>query len=190
MNFEEAFARYKDGIATEEEKAYVRQQLEIANAFVADDEKRQSIPVAEASDDDVKNAKKKFKWRYVVIPALSLICTLLAIAAILGGVFGSAASYAKQSVVFGKYDCEVIAREKLEEVIPSSSLPSLASTFEVDDVDTEFNYVAHDIKKSYYSYYFTFERDEKAYPDDNEVKVIIEVNTVTGVATLVKIKDR
>ena len=86
MNFEEAFARYKDGIATEEEKAFVRQQLEIANAFVADDEKRQSIPVAEASDDDVKKAKKKFKWRYVVIPALSLICTLLAIAAILGGV--------------------------------------------------------------------------------------------------------
>ena len=190
MNFEEAFAHYKDGIATEEEKAFVRQQLEIANAFVADDEKRQSVPVAEASDDDVKKAKKKFKWRYVVIPALSLICTLLAIAAILGGVFGSAASYAKQSVVFGKYDCEVIAREKLEEVIPSSSLPSLASTFEVDDVDTEFNYVAHDIKKSYYSYYFTFERDKKAYPDDNEVKVIIEVNTVTGVATLVKIKDR
>lgn len=38
MNFEEAFARYKDGIATEEEKAYVRQQLKIANAFVADDE--------------------------------------------------------------------------------------------------------------------------------------------------------
>ena len=59
MNFEEAFARYKDGIATEEEKAYVRQQLEIANAFVADDEKRQSVPVAEASDDDVKKAKKK-----------------------------------------------------------------------------------------------------------------------------------
>lgn len=104
--------------------------------------------------------------------------------------FGSAASYAKRSVVFGKNDCEVIAREKLEEVIPSSSLPSLASTFEVDDVDTEFNYVAHDIKKSYYSYYFTFERDKKVYPDDNEVKVIIEVNTVTGVATLVKIKDR
>ena len=151
MNFEEAFARYKDGIATEEEKAFVRQQLEIANAFVADDEKRQSVPVAEASDDDVKKAKKKFKWRYVVIPALSLICALLAIAAILGGVFGSAASYAKRSVVFGKNDCEVIAREKLEEVIPSSILPSLASTFEVDDVDTEFNYVAHDIKKSYYS---------------------------------------
>ena len=54
MNFEEAFARYKDGIATEEEKAYVRQQLEIANAFVADDEKRQSVPVAEVSDDGVK----------------------------------------------------------------------------------------------------------------------------------------
>lgn len=58
MNFEEAFARYKDGIATEEEKAFVRQQLEIANAFVADDEKRQSIPVAEASDDDVKRQRR------------------------------------------------------------------------------------------------------------------------------------
>ena len=53
MNFDEAFARYKDGVATEEEKAYVKEQLAIANAFVADDEKLRSVPVAEATDDDV-----------------------------------------------------------------------------------------------------------------------------------------
>lgn len=190
MNFDEAFARYKDGVATEEEKAYVKEQLAIANAFVADDEKLRSVPVAEASDDDVKKAKKKFKWRYVVIPALSLVCVLLVVAAILGGVFGSAATYAKQSVAYSKYECEIIAREKLEELMPTSILPAYASTFETEDVDREFNYVAHDIKKSYYSYYFTFERDKDMYPDDDEVKVIIEVNTVTGVATHVKTKKR
>lgn len=190
MNFEEAFAHYKDGVATEEEKAYVKKQLEIAKAFVADDEKYQSAPVIEATDDDVKKAKKKFKWRYVVIPAISLICTLLVVAAILGGVFGSAATYAKQSMIYSKYECEAFAWEKLKDVMPTSVMPTDSSTYEVDDVDKEFNYVAHDIKKSYYSYYFTFERNDDLYPDDSEVKVVIEVNTVTGVATLVKIKNK
>lgn len=190
MNFDEAFAHYQEGVATDEEKAFVKEQLAIASKVVADDEKRQSAPVKEASDDDVKSAKKKFKWRYIVIPALSIVIALMVIAAILGGVFGSAATYAKQSAVYSKYECEIFAREKLEELMPSDILPSYASTFETEDVDREFNYVAHDIKKSYYSYYFTFERDDDLYPDADEVKVIIEVNTVTGVATHVKTKNR
>ncbi len=190
MNFEEAFARYKDGVATDEEKEYVKQQLEIANSFVADDEKRQSVPVAEASDDDVKKAKKKFKWRYVVIPAISLICALLVIAAILGGVFGSAATYAHNARAYDKNACEAIAWEKLVEVATENDFSSYLPTFEVDDVDKEFNYVAHDIKQSYYSYFFTFERNDDLYLDKTDIKVVIEVNTVTGVATLVKIKNR
>ena len=186
MNFEEAFARYKDGVATEEEKAYVRQQLEIANAFVADDEKRQSVPVAEASDDDVKKAKKKFKWRYVVIPALSLICTLLAIAAILGGVFGSAASYAKDAAVFKKAACVDIARQKAYEFVTESPTYSFVvvngkEDFQVDDIEPDFNYNGKNIKSSYYAY--IIELEVKRYDFDIE----IEVDTRTGDCKVIKV---
>ena len=160
--------------------------MEIANAFVADDEKRQSVPVAEASDDDVKKAKKKFKWRYVVIPALSLICTLLAIAAILGGVFGSAASYAKDAAVYKKAACVDIARQKAYEFVTESPTYSFVvvngkEDFQVDDIEPDFNYNGKNIKSSYYAY--IIELEVKRYDFDIE----IEVDTRTGDCKVIKV---
>lgn len=193
MNFDEAFAHYKEGVATQEEKDFIKAQLAIANEMVADDEKRNAAPVMEASDDDVKKAKKKFKWQYIVIPALSIVVVLAVVAAILGGVFGSAASYAKQSAtVSSKAECEIIACQKAKELADAGLILAPKTEFEVDDIDREFNYVAHDIKKSYYSYYVTLEYDA-IVPNTSaikEVKVVIEVNTVSGEASLVKVKNK
>lgn len=112
MNFDEAFEHCKNGVATEEEKQYVKQQLEKANEFLNSESVREDSPVKEADAEEVKKAKKKFKWQYVVIPVCSLIGVLMAIAAILGGVFGSAASYAKNPLRFQKRNVPSLQKTK------------------------------------------------------------------------------
>ena len=99
MNFDDAFKHCQEGVATEEEKQFVKEQLAKANEFLKSESIRDESPVKEADVEDVRKAKKKFKWQYIVIPICSIVCVLLVIAAILGGVFGSAASYAKDAAV-------------------------------------------------------------------------------------------
>lgn len=185
MNFYEAFEHCKNGVATEEEKQYVKQQLEKANEFLNSESVREDSPVKEADVEEVKKAKKKFKWQYVVIPVCSLIGVLMAIAAILGGVFGSAASYAKKSVAFSKVECAELAKDKAYEFVTDRSLPSILGVtskddFVVDDMDREFNYSGSDIKNSYYSWIVELE----AY--DFEIK--IEVDTRNGNCKVIKVK--
>lgn len=191
MNFEEAFAHYKDGIATEEEKAFVKEQLAIANKMVADDEKRAPAQFVEASNDDVKKAKKKFKLRYIVIPAISIVCVLLVVAAILGGVFGSAATYASKAVEYNKFECKEVAYSHVLTLVENGKLPAPVGEIEIDDVDREFNYVAHDITKSYYSYYIELEYDGAVHSGEGkqEIKVIVEVDTRTLAIMGYKVKD-
>ena len=185
MNFDEAFEHCKNGVATEEEKQYVKQQLEKANEFLNSESVREDSPVKEADVEEVKKAKKKFKWQYVVIPVCSLIGVLMAIAAILGGVFGSAASYAKKAVAFSKAECAALAKDKAYEFVTDRSLPSILGVtskddFVVDDMDREFNYSGSDIKNSYYSWIVELE----AY--DFEIK--IEVDTRNGNCKVIKVK--
>lgn len=191
MNFEEAFAHYKDGVATEEEKAFVKEQLAIANQIVADDEKRAPAPFAEAGEEEVKKAKKKFKWRYIVIPICCIICSLLIIASVLGGVFGSAATYAGDAIAYDRYACKKAACEHVLRLAENGDIPQIIGEIEVDDVDREFNYVAHDIKKSYYSYYVKIEYDAKITADGGyeEIDVIIEVDTRDLNIMGVRVKD-
>lgn len=191
MNFEEAFAHYKDGIATEEEKEFVKEQLAIANKVVADDEKRTPAQFVEASNDDVKKAKKKFKLRYIVIPAISIVCVLLVVAAILGGVFGSAATYASKAVAYSKFECKEAAYSHVLTLVENGKLPTPIGEIEIDDVDREFNYVAHDITKSYYSYYVELEYDGAVRSGEGrqEIEVIVEIDTRTLAIMGYKVKD-
>ena len=56
MNFDEAFEHCKNGVATEEEKQYVKQQLEKANEFLNSESVREDSPVKEADAEEVKKA--------------------------------------------------------------------------------------------------------------------------------------
>ncbi len=186
MNFDVAFKHFEDGVATEEEKQFVKEQLAKANAFLQKESVREESPVKEADAEDVKKAKKKFKWRYIVIPICSLVCALLVVGAILGGVFGSAASYAKKSALYSKSACIDIAKTKaLEFVANSTNLTYVNATskddFKIEDVDADFNYNGKDLKSSYYTY--IVELEEKF--SDFEIK--IEVDTRNGDCKVIKI---
>lgn len=185
MNFDEAFKRYQDGTASEEEKAYVKEQLKLANEFIADDDaKLATAPCKEAEQEDVKKAKKKFKWRYIVIPVCTIVAVLLVVAAILGGVFGYSASCAKDAAVYHKLECVEMARDKAFEFLRDkvTSLPykiTSADELAIDDIDLEFNYNGKHLDNSYYSYFVEFEF--------YQVDIEIEVDTRTGECKVVDI---
>ncbi len=186
MNFDEAFKHYRDGVATEGEKQFVKEQLAKANEFLKNESVREESPVKEADAEDVKKAKKKFKWRYIVIPVCSLVCALLVVGAILGGVFGSAASYAKKSAVYSKSACIDIAKTKALEFVADS--PNLTyvnakskEDFKVDEIEADFNYNGKNLKNSYYTY--IVELEEKF----SDFEITIEVDTRNGGCKVIKI---
>lgn len=186
MNFDEAFKHCQDGVATEEEKQFVKEQLAKANEFLQNESVREESPVKEADAEEVKKAKKKFKWQYIVIPFCSLVCVLAVIAAILGGVFGSAASYAKKSAVYSKSACIDIAKAKAFEFVSDSSNFTYVNAaskddFKTEDVDADFNYNGKDLKNSYYTYIVELEVKRS----DFEIK--IEVDTRNGDCRVIKV---
>lgn len=175
MNIDEAFQHYREGTATEEEARLVREQIDLANALLKDEDRR-GATFAEADEETVKKAKKKFKWQYIVVPVCTIIALLLCIAAILGGVFGSAASYAKKQIVYERSACAQIAQKEAFACQQDGRLDvgaTSAGDFVVKDTDAEFNFNALDIKESFYSCFV------KLYFDGQRVATI-EVDTRTG----------
>ncbi len=97
MKFEELYQKYIDGTATEEEKAFVEEEIAKAKKLSAiidsQDAKRVVAPVEK---DDVKKAKKQYTLRSIVmIVAVSFIALVVAAGAVCGGVFGTAVTSAK-----------------------------------------------------------------------------------------------
>lgn len=163
MNFEEAFKHCQEGTATQTEKEFVADELAKAKALSSlfDDEgvNVTPAPIAEADKREIKAAKKRFQWKKLVYAFCAIAATLLIIAAVLGGVFGSAAAYANENIVYGEGACVQFAKEYAfnflndpNGIYPGSSFISSPDDLIVDDVDKKFNYDEKRIKKSYYVY--------------------------------------
>ncbi|MBP3291211.1 MAG: hypothetical protein J6M26_02050, partial [Clostridia bacterium] len=117
MNYEEAFKNYENGTATEEEKAFVKAELEKAKALssIIDDDKvvETPSPIAEADVEEIKTAKKQFKIKHLLF-ALGAVAMLVAmVGAVLGGVFGYAASSAKKQMAVNETKAVEIGRAEL-----------------------------------------------------------------------------
>ncbi len=190
MNFDEAFKHVQEGTATDEEKRYVADQLEAASRLLKDDVQLVNPPIAQADHDDIKKAKKKFKWRYIVIPVTVIICVVVAIGAILGGVFGSAAGYAKQNMKYGKSACIDMAIAKVVqdagtfygvEIDPSRVIVKRGDTHK------DFQYNSFNIKNSYYCYYIELEANVVS-PNGRfvELEYEIKVDTRRGDAVVIE----
>lgn len=157
MNFEEAFKHCQDGTATQEEKDYIKAQLDAANTIM-DERPLEPAPVKEAEKEDVKRAKKKL-MRYIVAPVCAILCALLIVGAILGGVFGFASTSATKAMQYDKTACIEIAKNKAFNYM-AGILPDTISTniyqdinyYQVDSVDKHFQYDGKHLEHSYYIY--------------------------------------
>ncbi len=160
MNFEEALKHCKDGTATQEEKDYVQSQMAMANSMFDDDAHRAAPPVKEATPEEVKKAKKRLKSRYIVIPVVVLVAIVLVVGAILGGVFGYAATAANKNSRIDRNRMIADAKTYAFDVLSKSPMAHPFVTSEDDlrleSVDKDFRYNPRDIGKSYYTYEITF----------------------------------
>lgn len=186
MNFEDSFKHYKDGSATAEEIEYVEEELAKAKALstLLDDDALTVTPPAleEADINEVRAAKRQYTLKRIVVSAAAFALTLLIIGAILGGVFGSAASYAKKGIVFNKETCSQLAVDYAYTFASNGlTLPysGSKSEFKVKDIDAKFNF-ENKIKKSYYVYrvkiYANIGLQARVYE--------VDVNTKTGMCTI------
>lgn len=157
MNFEEAFKHCQDGTATQEERDYVKSQLDAANNFM-DERPTEPAPIKEAEKEDVKRAKKKL-IKFIVAPLCAVLCALVIVGAILGGVFGYASSSAKESAKYDKNACVEIAMNTafnyMVGIVPdtiSTDIYQDINYYQVDGVERHFQYDGTHLDHSYYIY--------------------------------------
>ncbi len=156
MNYEDAFRHYREGTATDEEKAFVLDEIAKAKALssLLDDEGLavKPAPIKEAEAKDVKDAKHRMIMRRVLGGLIAVVVILLALGAILGGVFGSAAAYARGNVVLERTEAITVAEDYAREHAEKNGfVVSHAFSDLPRDVDEDFNFET-DLKSSFYSY--------------------------------------
>lgn len=183
IEFDAALEHVQKGIASEQEKLYVMSQTAAANALFSDSSRATSAPVKEASGEDVKKAKKSFKKRYVLIPLCVLIAVIVALGAILGGVFGFAASSANKNIKFDQSQCKQLA---IDYVFANQlDIPGVTVAFEkndlwIDDCEKEFRYNSKNLGESSYYYKITVEGRKFDGLFKYELEVDLLINTKTG----------
>ncbi len=84
MNFEEAYQKLREGTATDEEAAFVARELENVRRISAilDDPSLSAPGIQQAEVETVQKARKAFNSRTLVRTVIIVLCSLLAIAAI------------------------------------------------------------------------------------------------------------
>ena len=185
MNYEEAFRHYREGTATDEEKAFVLDEIAKAKALssLLDDEGLtvRPSPIKEAEAKDVKEAKHRLIWKRVLAGLISVVVIFLALGAVLGGVFGAAAFYARDNAVWQKAEVIVVAEEF---AVADAEARDYVVDRVVSDlprgIDERFN-IESNLKDSYYSY----KVDVTVWTTDGfELEYEIEVNSHTGSPSL------
>ena len=84
MNFEEAYQKLREGTATDEEAAFVARELENVRKISAilDNPAMFSPEIGQAEKETVQRARKAFNKKTLVRTIIIVLCSLLAIAAI------------------------------------------------------------------------------------------------------------
>ena len=182
MNYEDAFRHYREGTATEEEKEFVLEEIAKAKAlsnFLEDEGLNvKSAPIKEADKKEVREAKRGLWVRRAVAGLVSIAVLLLILGAVLGGVFGAAASYASEGVTVSKAEAAAIATEFAynDAVLRGFTGNDNFMSESTGEIDHRFN-IVDDLKSSYY----TYEIDVKGYSADGfEYEYEIGVNSRTG----------
>ncbi len=175
MNFEEAFKHCQEGTATEEERNYVKSQLDAANSFLDNQPEVMETPIKEAEKKDVKKFKKKLK-KLILTPVLIVLGIVIVAGSVLAGVFGYSATSAKQKVVYDRFTCVDIAIDEAVEWIkynaPNGNQNIDDTMLRIEDVDRRFIFDNRNLEGSYYVYQVELEY--------GEIDFDIEIDTRTG----------
>lgn len=111
MNFEEVYAKYKAGTATDEEKVYVESEIEKAKA-ISDllFEGKDKVEYNSPEKEEIRTVKKAFRTKTAITALIvTAISIVVIVGAVLGTVFGIAATAAKKEINYTSSQAEEIA---------------------------------------------------------------------------------
>jgi hypothetical protein len=171
MNFEEAYQKLREGTASDEEAAFVARELENVRKISAIlDEPSHSDPgISQAEIETVQKARKAFNHKTLVRTVIIVLCSMLAVAAIVCAILFIPANISasgklkisKDQAVEAAYSClvEQVGEER-------------AASFYVDYAHRHLRYV-DSIFDAVYVYKIEFE-------DSQDCEYEIEVNGSSG----------
>ena len=112
MDFENAYTKYQDGVATDEETAFVEQELEKARKmteFIDAYESKKAIS-DDCDEDKIRRAQKKYaKKNTLKILLISIAVLFVSAAIIISAVFGTAFGSANKNRNYSQTQAEQIA---------------------------------------------------------------------------------
>lgn len=173
MDFEKAYAKYKDGTASKEEIAYVEQELERARKMaLVIDEYESKRPIEQSCDAaTIKRAQKRFATKNAMRALLVSVIVLVVVAAIVfASVFGTAFSSANKNCNVSQEQAKSIALAFVADHYGTEGVPVVSKCERIMDYSSD---LAHSI----YVY-------EVTVNVGLVYEVEIRVNAKTGLATL------
>ncbi len=145
MKFEELYKKYQNGTATREERAYVENELAMANEIT---EIVNSGPqIAKADEDDIKKIKKTFRWKtFFITGIVTTLVIIVVVGIVLGVLFGVSVPAAKKNIKLNRNQAIEIAIAELEK-----AASSYGEFLRIDDCDLDLE-IESPLQDSYYKY--------------------------------------
>lgn len=178
MDFESVYKKYVEGTATDEEKAFVEQELDKAQKMTKIiDAYQSSLPIEKECDrETVKKAQKRFaKKNALRALAITAACIVLIAAIVLASVFGTAFGAANKNCRVTEEEAKQIALQFVANTYGTNGVPI------VTECKREIDY-SSDLRHSVYTYEI-----EIQYGLVYEIDV--RVNAKTGLVTLEEISS-
>lgn len=175
MNFKEAYERFLDGTATDEEIEYVRAEMKRAREI---DAILESVPdngiFNEPGKDTIKRARKQFNFRNTIRMIIVVICVLAVLAAaICAWIFGTAIPAARRNSDISEEQALIIARDFLAGITGED-----VSGYLIHDIDRHL-YSEHGLRSTVYCYEIELR--------DGHTEYEVTVNAASGYATITDI---
>ncbi|MGN0612904.1 MAG: hypothetical protein ACI4JB_03310 [Porcipelethomonas sp.] len=175
MNFEETYKKYKNGEATEEEKAFIEGEIVKARKISAIlDRDIDEKAVDEVDGEIIKKAKKAFRFKTTIRTVIIVIsCVAVLTGITVGGVLGISLYSAGRSIQVTEDEAIDLAKDYVID-----NIENIGSEMSVEAVKRELEL---DIKLTDSVYIYEIKIDNGG----NKYK--IEVNSVSGYARIVDI---
>ncbi len=172
MSFESLYEKYQNGTATQEEIAYVEEEIAKARKLSEIMESYQAPQIEEATVEEVQKAKKKFNLKTALRTLLIVaVVTIVAVGVVLSGVFGTAASAANDQQLVSRGEAEQLA---LRTVIDNQELGAIGQ-LEVVEIERELEIENGKLNHAYYKYQIDIRTQ-------NGLEIEVEVDSRTGKA--------
>ncbi len=173
MNFEELYKKYKDGTATEEEKAFVESEIEKARAVSSIlDGEADGPTINEADSETVRKAKKAFNLRTTIKTiTVTVICIVVIAVLGAGAIFGTAYFSANGSKNLTKEEATEVAENFLREHLGGDQTAEMI----IGESETELD-IGSRLTDSVYVYEINIISGDYCYQ--------VEVSSKTGYAVI------